>query len=219
METGMITATTPPQASTAATAKNNLGQDAFLQLLVAQLKNQDPTGASADPNQMIQQLTSFSSLEQATQTNTLLKGLQSQSMALFQTQAASLVGKTVRVDGSGFSLHGGQASMGLNLSAPADVTLTVRDAQGNVVATLPEGNLGQGDQTLTWNGTDASGNPLPDGDYMVSVSAKSTSGAAVPFSTSLTLKVDSVAFNTDGSISLFSNGHTFSLSNVLQVLS
>jgi len=220
METGMITAATSTATATQSTSpKNALDKDAFLKLLVAQLKNQDPTGAGQDPNQMVQQLTSFSSLEQATQTNTLLQGLQSQSQALFQAQAASLVGKTVKVDGSGFALKAGQASMGLNLSASADVTLTVRDPNGNVVATIPEGSLNQGDQTLTWNGTDASGKTLPDGEYQVQVSAKSISGSAVPYTTSLNLKVDSVAFNTDGSISLSANGHVFSLTNVLQVLS
>lgn len=222
METGMITAatTTASATSTGSTAKNTLDQDSFLKLLVAQLKNQDPTSASSqDPNQMIQQLTGFSSLEQATQTNTLLQGLQSQSQALFQAQAAALVGKTVKVDGSGFSLKSGQASMGLNLSGAADVTLTVKDAKGNVVATIHEGSLPAGDQTLAWNGTDAAGNALPDGDYAVSIKAVSPSGTAVPFSTNLIRKVDSVAFNTDGSIALFSNGQTFSLANVIQVLS
>jgi flagellar basal-body rod modification protein FlgD len=223
METGMITAATTTASTTprtSGTAKNTLNQDSFLQLLVAQLKNQDPTSASAmDPNQMVQQLTSFSSLEQATQTNSLLQGLQSQNQALFQAQAAAMVGKSVKVDGSGFALRSGQASMGINLSAAAEVTLTVTDASGNIVTTLPEGNLGQGDQTLTWNGTDASGNKLPDGDYKVTVTAKSLSGAAVPYTTSLIRKIDSVAFNTDGSISLYSNGQTFSLANVIQVLS
>jgi flagellar basal-body rod modification protein FlgD len=223
METGMITAVTPAASttpSTGSTAKNTLNQDSFLQLLVAQLKNQDPTSSSAmDPNQMVQQLTSFSSLEQATQTNSLLQGLRSQSQALFQAQAAAMVGKTVKVDGSGFSLKAGQASMGLNLSAAADVTLTVKDASGNVVATIPEGNLAAGDQTLTWNGTTANGTALPDGDYSVSVKAATSNGAAVPYSTNLIRKVDSVAFNSDGSISLFSNGQAFSLTNVIQVLS
>ena len=87
------------------------------------------------------------------------------------------------------------------------------------MATIPKGTLPAGDQTLTWNGTDGSGNILPDGDYSVAVTATSPSGAAVPYTTSLIRKVDSVAFNTDGSIALFSNGQTFSLANVIQVLS
>ncbi|MEI7614829.1 MAG: flagellar hook capping FlgD N-terminal domain-containing protein, partial [Betaproteobacteria bacterium] len=69
METGMITsATTASSSAATATAKNALDKDSFLKLLVAQLKNQDPTSdSSQDPNQMVQQMTSFSSLEQAQQ--------------------------------------------------------------------------------------------------------------------------------------------------------
>lgn len=222
MDTGMITSATPTptSATTATTASNSISQDAFLQLLVAQLKNQDPTSASSqDPSQMIQQLTAFSSLQQATQTNSLLQGLQTQNQALFQAQAAALVGKTVKVDGSGFQVHGGQAStLGLNLSAAANVTATITDSQGNVVATLPEGNLAAGNQAITWNGLDSKGNPVPDGNYKVTLTATGSDGASVPFTTNLTLKVDSVAFNSDGSISLTSNGSAFSLSDVLQVL-
>lgn len=225
MDTSMIssvsTTPSPTSSATSTTANNTISQDSFLQLLVAQLKNQDPTSASSqDPNQMIQQLTAFSTLDQATQTNTLLQGLQSQNQALFQAQAAAMVGKTVKVDGSGFHLQGGQAgNLGLNLSAAANVTVTVTDASGHVVATLPEGQLSAGNQTVSWNGKDASGNTLPDGDYSVTVNATGADGKAVPYTSNLTLKVDSVVFNSDGSISLMSNGNAFSLSNVLQVLS
>ncbi len=225
MDTSMITSvsTTPTTtaSTTGTTAKNAISQDAFLQLLVAQLKNQDPTSASSqDPSQMIQQLTAFSNLQEATQTNTLLQGLQSQNQALFQAQAAGMVGKTVKVDGSGFHLQGGQAgNLGLDLSAAANVTVTITDATGHVVATLPEGQLAAGNQTVSWNGKDASGNPLPDGDYSATVNATGADGKAVPYTSNLTLKVDSVVFNQDGSISLMSNGNAFSLSDVLQVLS
>ena len=96
MQTGMITTTAPTTTTTStSTAKNALDKDGFLKLLVAQLQNQDPTGAGQDPNQMVQQLTSFSSLEQAQQTNSLLTGLQTQTAGLFQAQTAGLVGKTV----------------------------------------------------------------------------------------------------------------------------
>jgi flagellar basal-body rod modification protein FlgD len=217
METGMISATTA-STTTAATAKNTLDKDGFLKLLVAQLKNQDPTGAGQDPNQMVQQLTSFSSLEQAQQTNTLLQGLQSQNSAIFQAQAASMIGKKVEVDGSGFNLQSSQASMNIYLSSAANVTFTVKDASGNVVATLPQGNLSAGKATVNWDGKDLSGNQLPDGPYSVSVMATGTDGkTAVPYQTSLIVKVDSVAFSSTGDISLISGNNTFSLSKVLGI--
>ncbi|HJV48667.1 MAG TPA: FlgD immunoglobulin-like domain containing protein [Geothrix sp.] len=223
METGMISATT--SASTAATSgtktgpSNTIDKDGFLQLLVAQLKNQDPTSSSSqDPNAMVQQLTSFSNLEQVQQTNTLLQGLQSQNTAIFQAQAAAMIGKKVEVDGSGFNLQSGQASMNIYLNSAANVTFTVKDAKGNVVATLPQGNLNAGKATVNWDGKDSAGNQLPDGPYSVSVTATGPDGkTAVPFQTSLIVKVDSVAFSSSGDISVLSGTNTFPLSKVLGV--
>ncbi len=217
METGMISATTvPTAASTAATAKNTLDKDGFLKLLVAQLKNQDPTGAGQDPNQMVQQLTSFSSLEQAQQTNTLLQGLQTQTSGLFQAQTASLVGKNVKVDGSGFNLKAGAASMNIELAGTANVSLTVKDAKGNVVRVLPQGHLNRGLTAVSWDGRDANGNALPDGSYKVEVTATGDDGKAMPYKTNLTMKVDAVTFK-DGGIYLASGGNIFSLADVLEI--
>jgi flagellar basal-body rod modification protein FlgD len=217
METGMISATTAATTTTkAATAKNSLDKDGFLKLLVAQLKNQDPTGAGQDPNQMVQQLTSFSSLEQAQQTNSLLTGLQAQTSGLFQAQTAGLVGKNVKVDGSGFNLKAGAASMNLELGAAANVTVTVKDANGTVVAILPQGHLNRGVNALKWDGLDANGNPMPDGSYKVEVTATGDDGKAVSFKTNLTMKVDAVTFR-DGGIYLASGGNVFSLADVLEI--
>jgi flagellar basal-body rod modification protein FlgD len=52
-------------SNTAAVKKTDLGKDAFLQLLVTQLQNQDPTQPQAD-GEFIAQLAQFSSLEQLT---------------------------------------------------------------------------------------------------------------------------------------------------------
>ena len=218
METGLISSTTAATSTSATTssAKNSIDKDGFLKLLVAQLKNQDPTASGQDPNQMVQQLTSFSSLEQAQQTNTLLSGLQTQTSGLFQAQTAGLVGKSVKVDGSGFNLKGGAAAMNLELSAPATVSVTVKDASGRVVATLPQGRLARGINPLTWDGKDASGAALPDGAYKVEVSATGDDGKPVSFTTNLTLKVDAVTFK-NGGIYLASGSSVFSLADVLEI--
>ncbi len=218
METGMIGASTPVTTSSPTTAKNTLDKDGFLKLLVAQLKNQDPTGAGQDPNQMVQQLTSFSSLEQAQQTNALLQGLQTQTSGLFQAQTAGLVGKNVKVDGSGFNLKSGAAAMNLELSNPATVTITVKDANGNVVAILPQGHLNRGLNPLNWDGRDTTGTPMTDGAYKVEVTATGDDGKPVPFRTSLTMKVDAVTFK-DGGIYLASGTNIFSLADVLEITS
>lgn len=83
------TATPSTTGSSATSATVNYNQ--FLQLLVAELKNQDPTSPN-DPTQYMSQLASFSAVGQQIQTNTTLGAmLTSQSL----TQAEKMVGKQV----------------------------------------------------------------------------------------------------------------------------
>ncbi|MFD1745997.1 flagellar hook assembly protein FlgD [Rhizobium helianthi] len=78
-------------ASAGAANKASLNYDSFLKLLIAQLKNQDPT-SPMDASQQMSQLASFSQVEQTIQTNTHLKSML-QAEAL--TRAGDLVGKYV----------------------------------------------------------------------------------------------------------------------------
>lgn len=59
----------------------------FLQLLIAELQNQDPTNP-ADPTQFMSQLASFSAVEQQVQTNSTLD-------ALLAAQSNNIIGRTV----------------------------------------------------------------------------------------------------------------------------
>lgn len=63
----------------------------FLKLLIAQLKNQDPT-APSDPTKYISQLASFSAVEEATKTNKKLDDL---FLSNLTSIAGSFVGKHV----------------------------------------------------------------------------------------------------------------------------
>ncbi|HHU64384.1 MAG TPA: flagellar hook capping protein [Clostridiales bacterium] len=65
-------------------AEQFLGKDAFLKLLVTQLRNQDPLSPMED-REFISQMAQFSSLEQITNL----------SNSIMQMQAANLVGKKV----------------------------------------------------------------------------------------------------------------------------
>ncbi len=78
-------------AATTSTAKASVDYQSFLRLLVAEMKNQDPT-KPMDSTQYIAQLASFSQVEQSIQVNTKLDSL----LQLTQlTQAGSIIGKTV----------------------------------------------------------------------------------------------------------------------------
>ena len=77
--------------TTTSAAKANVDYESFLKLLVAEMKNQDPT-EPMDSSQYIAQLASFSQVEQSIQVNSKLDSL----LQLTQlTQAGSIIGKTV----------------------------------------------------------------------------------------------------------------------------
>lgn len=85
--------TNPPVIPHGATDASNatLNYNAFLSLLVAEMKNQDPT-APTDPAQSLSQLASFSNVEQSIKINTKLDNL----MAVAAIgQADALIGKTI----------------------------------------------------------------------------------------------------------------------------
>jgi flagellar basal-body rod modification protein FlgD len=91
-------ASTSSAATSGSDATKTAGDfDAFLQLLVTELKNQDPT-KPLDPTQTVTQLATFSSVEQAVKTNALLGQLADMSTL---SQASALIGRTATsADGS-----------------------------------------------------------------------------------------------------------------------
>jgi len=88
-------ATSPSTTATAAKATSSvaakMNSDTFLQLFMAQVKNQDPT-KPMDGTAYVSQLATLSQVEQATQTNKKLDSLLTSS---FLDQADPLVGRTI----------------------------------------------------------------------------------------------------------------------------
>ena len=82
--------TTPIQTPTTTNA-GSVDYDAFLTLLVAQLRNQDPTEPT-DNAELMAQLASFSAVEQQIQTNDKLNTLIQASQL---SQASSIIGNTI----------------------------------------------------------------------------------------------------------------------------
>jgi flagellar basal-body rod modification protein FlgD len=79
------------EAPDAAARKSSLDYDAFLQLLIAQMKNQDPTNPM-DPTDQMAQLATFSQVEQAIKANAKLDALLTSSAL---SQADGIIGRTV----------------------------------------------------------------------------------------------------------------------------
>jgi hypothetical protein len=65
-----------------------------------------------------------------------------------------------------------------NLSAAADVTVSVRNLAGREVAVLTPGRLEAGVHSLLWNGKSKTGTKAPAGMYLVQITARSANGAS-----------------------------------------
>lgn len=91
--TSLVSGTTSAsaQSPTSTTSAASLDANAFLRLLIAEVRNQDPANP-IDSSQYVAQLATFSSVEQATQTNAKLDTLLT---SLSLSQADSIIGRTI----------------------------------------------------------------------------------------------------------------------------
>jgi len=97
MTVAPVTSASTPAAATSAAPVSQLGYNDFLTLLMAEIKNQDPT-QPMDPSQMVSQLATVSEVGQSVQMNANLSSLLTASSL---TQAESLIGRNiVSADGS-----------------------------------------------------------------------------------------------------------------------
>jgi flagellar basal-body rod modification protein FlgD len=90
--TSAVSSQRSDQTSTQSTSNSaTVDYNQFLKLLIAQMKNQDPTNPM-DPTQQIAQLAAFSNVEQSVKINSKLDTMMSISAL---TQAESVIGRTV----------------------------------------------------------------------------------------------------------------------------
>jgi flagellar basal-body rod modification protein FlgD len=142
----------------------------FLNLLVAQLKNQDPLDPM-DSNEFTQQLVQFASVEQQIKQNANLEKLLDLQETSQVSTMVGFIGNTIEATGDTVPLEDGHAEFTYALDSNAtDVTISIRNAAGLTVFTA-EGDAGVGKHNFVWDGLDSIGAPQPDGAYTVIVGA------------------------------------------------
>jgi flagellar basal-body rod modification protein FlgD len=177
------TNSTSGTSSTSNSALNSLTDNyqTFLQMLLTQLQNQDPTNPM-DSGQFTTELVQFAGVEQQINTNSNLTSLIQLTQDNATLQSSELVGKHVDVTSSQLSLQSGTAEIQFNAAAAEPVNITVSNASGQPLyqATV---NATQGANTWTWNGKTAYGTTSPDGAYSVTAAAVASDGTTsnVPF--------------------------------------
>jgi flagellar basal-body rod modification protein FlgD len=198
--------------------KDQLGQNEFMQLMLAQLKNQDPMHAM-DPSQFLGQLAQFGTV-------TGIQGLQtafstfSDSMRASQVlDGATMVGRDVLVASDTATL-GAQGDVKGAIDVPEGATsvqLNVRDSAGQLVrsVTVP---ASAGFSEFSWDGVANDGSRAPAGEYTLEAVA-TANGQSASLETLLSGHVSSVTIDSSNGLNLnTSNLGTFSLSQVRRVM-
>jgi flagellar basal-body rod modification protein FlgD len=198
-----------------------LGKDEFLNLLVTQLRFQNPLEPLKDTD-FIAQLAQFSSLEQLSNINTSLDTSSQLDYILSQTiantMATTLIGKQVVADGDQiYHAYGDDEELHFDLGADAtDIEVKIFDDKGILVRTLTDNDLQKGMNSITWNGKDDTGANVGAGNYTFSVTAKNQAGETVSVQTRRVGIVESVRYE-DGQGYLIVDGQKIALSDIIEV--
>jgi flagellar basal-body rod modification protein FlgD len=176
---GGTAATGSAGSSTSGTNSNGftLGGTDFLTLMLAQLKNQDPT-SPVDSNQFLSQLASLSEVQGITQLNTQFGSLSNSLVSSQALQASSLLGHQALVQSSTASLSAGGTVSGA-VSVPqtsSHVVLNIANSAGVLVDSINLGAQPAGLANFTWNGRTSSGAAAPAGAYTLSAQVAGVSG-------------------------------------------
>jgi flagellar basal-body rod modification protein FlgD len=196
-----------------------LDQNAFLKLMIAQLKNQDPTKPQ-DPSEFMSQLAQFS---QVTSTQNMETSIQSLTDSMRSTQllnGTSLVGHDILATADTDTIESGGTVTGA-IDAPKGTTgvkIVVKDAAGAEVRSFDMKDVVQGLNTFTWDGKTNTGVAAPAGQYKFSTVAtvNGETGALDPL---LMSKVSSVTIDPSTSaLTLNTTAGAVALADVRRVL-
>ncbi len=171
---------TSSKSGTSGTSATDL-QNTFLSLLVAQLKNQDPTNPM-DSSQMTSQLAQINTVSGISQLNTTLSSLATQMSAGQQSQAALLIGSTVLAPGSSVSVASGKAgAFGVQLAnSVSDLQVVVKNSAGQIVNTIDLGKQSAGTIPVGWTRPTRPATRCPTARTRSARSARSTASRPRP---------------------------------------
>lgn len=186
------------QETTKAKGYDDLGVKEFLDLMITEMKNQDPT-KPMDNAQLSAQLAQFGSVSGIDQLNESFQTLAGSLTSDQTLQAASLVGHQVRVPAGGAQLStGGSISGVIPLDTHAsDVSIRITDSSGSLVKELNLGSQKSGDVLFNWDGMTDQADYAPAGDYYLEVQAMINGKPTTP-TPMLDAKVTSVSIGAAG---------------------
>jgi flagellar basal-body rod modification protein FlgD len=212
------TSSSTTTASTTTAADNTMiasNFTTFLQLLTAQLKNQNPMDP-LDTNQFTQQLVQFAQVEQQMKSNQQLTSLVALEKTASSTTALAYVGATVVVDGSVTALTSSGATWSFNVAKPSTASITIKDSTGQTAYTGTFAGT-PGVMNFTWDGRGNDGKSWPAGNYTMSATAVDANKQTVGIATEVQAVVDSVDLTQDPP-TLSVNGQNYTMDKIKRIV-
>lgn len=205
---------TPVQART---TEEELGRTAFLELMIAQINNQDPL-EPAKNEAFIAQLAQFSSVEGIQNLNESMDSLVTSLRSSMTTDAANLVGRNVLIATNQTSLNNA-GGIGGTLGVPApggEVQVEIFNSQGQRMQRLELGAQPAGDIRFDWNGVTELGEAAPQDFYRVRAFAD-VNGIAEELTVNLPDQVVSVSIESGGLILNLAGGNAVPASLIREI--
>ncbi len=198
---------------------NDLGQEDFLELMVTQLRNQDPF-EPLQSGEFIGQLASFGTVTGIGELNNSVSGLVSSLTSNQSLGATNLIGKNALVPSNSLNLKlGDENKAAISTTVPTNnVNVNITDAAGNLVTSISLGVVNEGLKEFSWDGLDSGGNQAPEGEYFLSaVGAQGEDNVALD--TFAYKQIQSISLGDgSGSVRLnVENGGELKVSEILRV--
>jgi flagellar basal-body rod modification protein FlgD len=186
---------------------NQLDKDAFMKMMLAQLKNQDPTNPLKS-HEMAAQLAQFTSVEKLQNIDDTLSALKEQQNPTTNFQALNFIGKSVSGDAAKVVRGQHDKTHEFPFSLPADasdVTIVVKDVDGQVMRKFELKEQKKGDNQIIWNGITDNGATARPGEYEFQILAKGRDGKKLAVNTQFDGQITGINYTKKGPVLLIGN--------------
>ncbi len=215
MAVSAIQTSTTPVVGAASRDYTQMTDLDFMNLLVAQIQNQDPLSPMSNA-EFTSQITQFSTLEQITSLGDKMDEQVLMSQAINNTAMLSLIGRDVTVEGDDVEVVGGAASPNmLNAASAGTATVEVLDGDGKVVRTY-EVRVDAGLNDISWDGELDDDSQAADGAYTLRVAVKNNSGDSVASTVLKTGAVEGLRFENNSAV-VTVDGEDFYVADIYKV--
>ncbi len=180
-QTGITSSLNSTKSGTVKNPKGTLGKDAFLKLLLTELKYQDPT-SPMDTAKILTQTSQLATLESANNTNKAMTDLVSKLNNSTNMGALAAIGKMASLGSNNVTLSkSGISKFEVYFKNKIQTgTLNIADKQGNTIRTVSlDAQAGKnGVLAFQWDGVSDNGNKMKAGSYSVTANYTDSSGNA-----------------------------------------